>query len=161
LNDTTQDNKYLVPTKFIPYKGQIVSNFERAVFIKHSQFTATTRSTCQPYDNRILLVFPGFKEKVEHPAHKQFVYTLSKSQGQLENIIKQLMEYELLSSMRVLNGIISSTMSQVINGNSFIVFDGEVWKPKRLLNDVLILLHIGFGVENVDIMRREEVEVSN
>lgn len=71
------------------------------------------------------------------------------------------MEYELLSSMRVLNGIISSTMSQVINGNSFIVFDGEVWKPKRLLNDVLILLHIGFGVENVDIMRREEVEVSN
>lgn len=75
------------------------------------------------------------------------------------------MEYELLSSMRVLNGIISSTMSQVINANSFVVFAGEIWKLKRLLNDdlvvVLILLHIGFGVEYVDIVRREEVEVSN
>jgi hypothetical protein len=79
---------------------------------------------------------------------------------------REKMEYELLSSMRVLNGIISSTMSQVINGNSIFVFAGEIRKPKRLLNDdlvvaVLIILHIGFGVEDVDIVRREEVEVSN
>lgn len=63
--------------------------------------------------------------------------------------------------MRVLKRVIASAVSQVIEGDSF-AFAGEVWEPKRLLDDLVILIcgyHIGIG-EDVDIVRREEVEVS-
>ena len=59
---------YLVPTILIPHKRQVISNFERAIFVKQSYFTATPRSPGQPNHKRILLAVAWFKEKVEHPA---------------------------------------------------------------------------------------------
>lgn len=54
-------------------------------------------------------------------------------------------------------------MSQVIDGNLF-VFAGEVREPKRLLDDLVVLViggsYIGI-IEDVDIVWREEVEVSD
>ncbi|MCI41717.1 hypothetical protein A2U01_0062951 [Trifolium medium] len=53
-------------------------------------------------------------------------------------------------------------MSQIIDGNSF-AFAGEVWESERLLDDLLIVIggsNIGIG-DDVDIMRREEVEALN
>lgn len=65
--------------------------------------------------------------------------------------------------MRVLNGVISSAMSQVVDGNLF-VFAGEVRESKRLLDDLVVLViggsYIGI-IEDVDIVWREEVEVSD
>jgi hypothetical protein len=64
--------------------------------------------------------------------------------------------------MRVLNRVIASTMSQIIDGNSF-TFAGEVWESERFLDDLLIVIggsNIGIG-NDVDIVRREEVEALN
>jgi hypothetical protein len=64
--------------------------------------------------------------------------------------------------MRVLNRVIASAMSQIIDGNSF-TFTGEVWESERLLDDLLIVIggsKIGIG-NDVDIVRREEVEALN
>jgi hypothetical protein len=64
--------------------------------------------------------------------------------------------------MRVLNRVIASAMSQIIDGNSF-TFTGEVWESERLLDDLLIVIggsNIGIG-NDVDIVRREEVEALN